>query len=369
MNRPHLDHLAGLLLGSALLLVAGASGRAQECLDCHGLAGSTVTFKDGSEKDVTIDPDAWAASVHGQMALACTDCHTEHAEYPHPELEARSARDYTLSHYTSCQQCHEDQFQKQIDGVHMKVIAAGNKNAAVCSDCHNPHVQKKITDEDGKLTLEGRVGIPGTCARCHGEIQERYRASVHGAALVDGNHDVPTCIDCHGVHDIPDPRTAEFRLASPRLCADCHTDAQKMAKYGLSTRVLRTYVADFHGSTVTLFQRQHPDQVTNKPVCYDCHGVHDIASKSDPKKSLHVKANLLTTCQKCHPDATVNFPDAWLSHYIPTRDRAPLVYWARLAYQILIPTVVGGMALFVASDFVRRRIDRRRERRGHVEPE
>jgi hypothetical protein len=141
-----------------------------------------------------------------------------------------------------------------------------------------------------------------------------------------------------------------------------------MAKYKLSTQVLRTYVADFHGSTVTLFERRHPDQVTNKPVCYDCHGIHDIASKSDPKKSLQVKANLLATCRKCHPDATENFPDSWLSHYIPTRDRAPLVYWARLAYQILIPGVVGGMALFVASDFVRRRLDRRRQRGHRVEP-
>jgi hypothetical protein len=129
-------------------------------------------------------------------------------------------------------------------------------------------------------------------------------------------------------------------------------------------------VADFHGSTVTLFQRRHPDQVTNKPVCYDCHGIHDIASKSDPGKGLQVKANLLKTCQKCHPDASTNFPEAWLSHYVPTRDRAPVVYWARLAYQILIPGVVGGMALFVVSDFVRRRIDRRRhlERRHRVEP-
>ena len=82
-----------------------------------------------------------------------------------------------------------------------------------------------------------------------------------------------------------------------------------------------------------------------------------------------MKANLLQTCQKCHPDATANFSDAWLSHYIPTRERTPLVYWSRLAYQILIPGVVGGMALFVASDFLRRRLDRRRhlERRHRGE--
>jgi hypothetical protein len=140
-----------------------------------------------------------------------------------------------------------------------------------------------------------------------------------------------------------------------------------MAKYKLSTDVLRTYVADFHGTTVTLFQRRHPDQVTNKPVCYDCHGIHDIASKTDPKKGLQVKGNLLQTCQKCHPDASTNFPDAWLSHYIPTRDRTPAVYWSRVAYNFLIPGVVGGMVLFVASDFVRRRIDRRKQGQPRID--
>jgi hypothetical protein len=357
---------APLLLVSALLLPAAAA-RAQECLDCHGQPGSSVAFKDGSSKDVTIDAKAWSESVHGSTGLGCTDCHPGHDTYPHPQVDARSDRDYTLSHYTTCEQCHDEQFKRQLDGVHMKVIAAGNKRAAVCSDCHNPHVQKKITAEDGKLLPEGRLAVPRTCARCHGTIQAQYRQSVHGAALVNGNPDVPTCIDCHGVHNIPDPRTAQFRLQSPRICADCHTDKKKMAKYKLSTQVLRTYVADFHGSTVTLFERRHPDQVTNKPVCYDCHGVHNIARVDDPKRGLEVKENLLRTCRKCHPDATENFPDAWLSHYIPTRDRAPVVYWARLAYQILIPGVVGGMVLFVASDFVRRQVDRRRKRQDPVE--
>jgi hypothetical protein len=212
------------------LLLCCSLATAQECLDCHGQAGGSVSFKDGSAKDVTIDPHAWEGSVHGQAGIGCSDCHAEHTEYPHPPLAAGSARDYTLANYTTCETCHEEQFKRQLDGVHLKLIAAGNKNAAVCSDCHNPHAQKKITGDDGQLLPEGRVGIPATCARCHQEIQGQYRESVHGQALVDGNPDVPTCIDCHGVHDIPDPRTTEFRLASPRMCADCHTDAKKMAK-------------------------------------------------------------------------------------------------------------------------------------------
>ena len=329
---------------------------------------------------MTVDKAAWEASVHGSMGLGCTDCHADIKEYPHPDLGDRSSRDLTLRLYTSCQQCHEDQFKKTLDSVHQKALAAGHKGAAVCADCHNPHTQKKITVEEPegasaekeasklkRLTPEARLQIPLTCARCHAAIYEQYKTSVHGAVLVSGNPDVPTCIDCHGVHDIADPTTARFRLASPRMCADCHTDRKKMAKYELSTEVLRTYVADFHGSTVTLFERQHPEQMTNKPVCYDCHGIHDIASKSDPRKGLQVKENLLHTCQKCHPGAGTNFPDAWLSHYVPTRDRNPVVYWARAAYNVLIPGTIGGMLLFVGSDFVRRLIDRRKKGQHRID--
>jgi hypothetical protein len=367
MRRP--PFAARLLLASGLLLPASAT-RAQDCLDCHGQPGLTVTFRDGSTMDATIDPKAWAASVHGSIGLPCADCHPGHEEYPHPEVTAASARDYTLFHYTTCQQCHEEQFKQQLDSVHIKAIAAGNKSAAVCSDCHNPHTQKRITGENGRLLPEARIAIPRTCARCHGAIYAKYRQSVHGAALVTGNPDVPTCIDCHGVHNIANPLTPEFRLASPHLCAHCHTDRKRMAKYHLSTQVLRTYVADFHGSTVTLFERRQPGQVTNVPVCTDCHGVHDIVRVDDPKYGLEIKANLLRTCRKCHPNATTNFPSAWLSHYIPSPQHNALVYWAQVFYNILIPTVVGGMALFVAADFVRRRIDRRRhlERRRRGEP-
>ena len=356
-----------LLLGSLSLLLAAAGSEAQECLDCHSQPGSAVTFANGDTRDVTIDPKAWEASVHGSAGLSCTDCHAEIKEYPHPDLGERTARDLTLRLYTSCQQCHEEQFKQQLDSVHEAALAAGNKKAAVCADCHDPHTQPKITGEDGTLLPAARVAIPRTCARCHASIYEQYRQSVHGAALVTGNPDVPTCIDCHGVHNIADPRTARFRLASPLMCARCHTDERKMAKYGLSTEVLRTYVADFHGSTVTLFERRHPDQMTNKPVCYDCHGIHDIASGKDPRKGLLVKENLLRTCRKCHPDATIAFPDSWLSHYVPTRNRNPLVYWARVGYDVLIPSVVGGMLFFVGTDFYRRRREARRRVRRRTD--
>ncbi len=97
------------------------------------------------------------------------------------------------------------------------------------------------------------------------------------------------------------------------------------------------------------------DQETNKPVCYDCHGVHDIKRADDPEKGLQVKENLLVKCQKCHPDASDNFPTAWLSHYIPSPDHYPLVYYVNLFYKFFIPTVLGGMAILVVLDVPEKR--------------
>jgi predicted CXXCH cytochrome family protein len=351
------------LLGPTLFLLLDGRGFAQEaCLECHGLPGQELAFKGGDKKDASLDPAAFAASAHGIAGLDCQTCHAEHSDYPHSEVKEETARRYELARAAVCQGCHEEQAKKFADGVHNAMLQSGNEKAAVCTDCHDPHRAGRLTDPDkGTLLAASRGAVPRTCARCHGAVYEQYRASAHGAALADeGNPDVPTCIDCHTVHSTPDPRTARFRVNSPKICARCHTDEKKMARYRLSTAVLRTYVADFHGSTVTLFQKAHPDQQTNKPVCYDCHGVHDIPHASDPRKGLRVKENLLRACRKCHPEATAAFPDAWMSHFIPDPEHTPLVYWVRRFYDVLIPLTIGGMLAFVALDYARRRRDRPR---------
>ena len=330
------------------------------CLACHDQPGMTRTLPNGEILSLTIDQTHFSASAH--QGLNCTDCHKNISDFPHPELKAQSLRDFSLQMYTTCEQCHATQYNQTLDSVHQKALAGGNTNAAICTDCHNPHSQTQITDKaSGKILPEARVLIPQVCARCHSAIYDQYKSSVHGAALIgNGNTDVPTCIDCHGVHSIEDPTTAAFRLNSPQLCAKCHTDASIMSKYGISTQVLNTYVADFHGTTVTLFEKLSPDQVTNKPVCFDCHGVHNIQKVDDPVYGLAMKQNLLTACQRCHPNASSNFPDAWMSHYIPSPTHDALVYYVNLFYKIFIPSVIGGMAIFVISDIVRRLLERRK---------
>jgi predicted CXXCH cytochrome family protein len=224
-------------------------------------------------------------------------------------------------------------------------LAEGKLEAAVCTDCHGAH--------EIPVPNEPRERISHTCQQCHSTIFDEYATSVHGEALLgESNPDVPTCIECHGVHNIGDPTTNLFRIRSPQLCAECHADEELMVEYEISTQVFDTYVADFHGSTVTIFEHQDPNVETNKAVCYDCHGVHDIHAPDDPEAGI--KANLLVTCQQCHPDATANFPDSWTSHFEPSPEHNPLVYYVNLFYKFVIPATVAFFVFMVLTDIYRR---------------
>jgi len=333
------------------------------CLGCHNQPNLSKTLPSGETLSLFIDSSLFNHGVHSQEDVACVDCHTNISTFPHPNFKADDLRQVSIQLYTSCEACHADQYNKVLDSVHQKALAGGNFNAAVCTDCHNPHQQTRITDKTtGELLPEARLRIPQTCARCHSAIYDAYKNSVHGKALtVQGNLDVPTCIDCHGVHNIQDPTTVQFRNDTPLLCAKCHTDPKIMDKYGISTQVLNTYVADFHGTTVTLFEQISPNTPTNKPVCTDCHGVHNISDVNDPATGIAIKQNLLTKCQRCHPNVTTaSFTDAWMSHYVASPTKFPLVYYVNLFYKFIIPAVIGGMLLFVITDFIRRMIEARK---------
>jgi hypothetical protein len=135
-----------------------------------------------------------------------------------------------------------------------------------------------------------------------------------------------------------------------------------MSRYGISTTVFGTYVADFHGTTATLFQERPGDRL-DEAVCYDCHGAHNIVA-ADAANSPVSKQNLLKTCQRCHPGATANFPNAWVGHYQPSPKRSPAVYYARLFYMILIPGVIAFFIIVVTWDMVHGIVQRMRSSRG-----
>ena len=324
------------------------------CASCHSLENLSLTLANGDVLDLTVTADTLAHSVHGEgnewQALACVDCHDGY-RFPHEPVTAENSRAYSLEKYPACGECHETKYDQAQDSVHAIALEEGELEAAVCTDCHGAH--------DTPPPAEPRERISQTCRQCHSTIFDEYAESVHGEALLsEGNEDVPTCINCHGVHNINDPTTAQFRVRSPELCASCHADTELMNKYEISTEVFDTYVADFHGTTVILFEHQDPNVETNKAVCYDCHGVHNIQKPDDPESGI--KNNLLETCRQCHPDATENFPDSWTSHFRPSMENNPLVYLVNSFYWLVIPGTLGFFGFLVVTDIYRRIILRRR---------
>ena len=234
-----------------------AHNPAQDCETCHRFLDTDLTLDSGETIPLKVDTETILNSMHGSnltdsygyTPFQCTDCHSNKETYtfPHQNILPDDKRSFVTRRSAICEDCHAAVSEKHGDSTHAAARAEGNLDAATCIDCHGAH--------DVHKAGEPREAISQTCGNCHTEINEEYEASVHGEALLgEQNPDVPLCIDCHGVHDITDPTTAQYRLDSPQLCATCHADEELMSEYDLSHHVLDTYVADFHGTTVELFE-------------------------------------------------------------------------------------------------------------------
>ena len=302
-----------VVLMTALLLVQQAPAAAPDadtCLACHTDPQLSTTTVDGKPLALHVDASVFAKSVHAR--LACADCHTGKSEVPHEPRNFSSHRDLTLAYDEQCRRCHFANYTKTLDSVHQASVARGDRTAPVCVDCHGSHdIQKPSAAAHAHLA--DLRALPRGCRRV-----VRARACTAATSRAPATADVPVCTDCHRSHDIGGPHQQQWELQTPELCGRCHANETLMKKYGLSTAVLRTYLADFHGKTASL--RQHQGTTPNGRVvarCTDCHGVHDIQKASDPTSPV-MKANLQKTCTKCHADANANFPGAWLSHYEPS---------------------------------------------------
>jgi len=388
-------------------------GEPKSCADCHGTRQAILEALQGLKKSVSesrlarlvVKPDG-EGSVH-KGTVDCSACHPAAEEFPHPAkmtltgtctecheeaLEAinasahgdpggnektkaacwdchgghdiRRASDprstlYPQNVIKTCLKCHDK--REYLDGVHgLGILRSGLEVAATCVSCHGKHDIQSSRETDSRTA---RRNISRTCGECHIQVAKVYVKSVHGAALGEkDNPDVPTCVDCHEAHGTRDPYRPRFRISSPNICGKCHRDESLMSKYGLSTEVFSTYVADFHGTTAELFQAVTPDQALNQAVCYDCHGYHDCESVREVGQT-RVKERLLGRCRACHPDATANFLSAWLGHYVPSPDRYALIYYVNLFYLLIIPGTIGFFLLYIGID-VAGQIRKRRQKVG-----
>jgi len=347
------------------------------CYSCHVDSNLTGSFDDGDTIFLSVDSLEFQQSIHGRNNLICEDCHQETIQIPHREssqincptchiedvatkpydfsfllieLPYSNRREMTLALNNNCLPCHEDEFALTADSIHGEILSAGNVFAPLCVDCHGSH---DVSDPN-----QPRNKISKTCGSCHKAVFSTYQISVHSKALEeDSNLDVPTCVDCHGVHSVLGPRDLDFRNSSVMICGDCHSKPKIMEKYGISTDVLETYIEDFHGRTVNLFRIQQEGNPSNKAVCYDCHGIHNILPADNPQSQVYPE-NLQYTCGRCHEDANITFPEAWLSHFSPDLESTPALYYVNTIYPLLIAGTLGGMGLYIILDARKRLTER-----------
>ncbi len=232
------------------------------------------------------------------------------------------------------------------NSVHGQALLGGNKNAATCVDCHNSH--EIISGRDSKSSVF-KLNIPQTCGKCHSDIVKTYSESIHGKAIAKGNMDAPVCTDCHGEHNILSPRNPKsqvsFQHVSKEVCAPCHSSVKLSSKYGIAANRFSTFKDSYHG----LALEGGSAEVAN---CASCHGYHDIKQSSDPTSSVN-KANLVNTCGRCHPGANENFAVGNV-HVTLEREQEPILYWISTIYIILIIVVIGGMFIHNLFDLIKK---------------
>jgi cytochrome b subunit of formate dehydrogenase len=387
----------------------------QDCLACHG--DNTLTEDvNGKPVSLFVDEGKLKHSIHGSLSLVCVDCHTDvkslaheappkkitcaqcHADaqtaYSHSshalaaksgKMPAASCEDCHAGPHeilavddakspvnhanipVTCGRCHGQKFLMESNGqsaqpflsyqesVHGRAVEKGSLKAAVCTDCHGAH--EIIPANDAKSPIY-KFNVPGTCGKCHIEVQQKFMASIHGQGIARGNGLAPVCTDCHGIHSIlshknPNSPVAEQNV-SRDTCAPCHEGVRLSKEFGLPGNRVSSYLDSYHGLAA-----QGGSVVAAN--CSSCHGVHDILPSSDPHSSIN-RANLDATCGKCHKGVTQKFTLTRVHTQDGTQSRdidSIAVRWVRLIYIPLIILVIGAMALHNLIIWRRKMIDRR----------
>ena len=108
------------------------------------------------------------------------------------------------------------------DSIHGRApLKMGLIVAPSCNDCHGVHDIKRSVDRSAPIH---RAHVARTCGKCHVKVEQIYNRSVHGQLLAKGDPNGPVCTDCHTAHEIEPPVNGHFKAASDQRCGRCHQD-------------------------------------------------------------------------------------------------------------------------------------------------
>ena len=127
------------------------------CLACHETPGRLLMLSSGEWLALTVDRQTLATSAHAETS--CSGCHARQSSLPH-RATPESRRDLMLTVSGACAQCHQEEHEGYVAGVHGVSQGLGISRAATCVDCHSGHAVKPVKQwsDDEKAAR---------CAACH----------------------------------------------------------------------------------------------------------------------------------------------------------------------------------------------------------
>ncbi len=174
--------------------------------------------------------------------------------------------------------------------VNMKIFSKSIHKDLECISCHEHAAVEEFPHPE---RLE-----PVRCGSCHENEQVDFDSGIHGKALARKALYAPTCIECHGTHNVLPASTPEaptFKMNIPYLCGKCHREGAPVANvYDISEHnILENYSQSIHGEG--LFKQG----LIVSAACIDCHSSHMILPHTYPSSTISLH-NVAKTCMKCH---------------------------------------------------------------------
>lgn len=210
----------------------------------------------------------------------------------------------TLPTSEDCRDCHARQEDEHLSAP--ALLYDGDVHSEMgfgCLACHGSGGSDALDTGAGFLSSPRRERIPELCGRCHADgafmrqfnpalrvdqVSE-YWTSVHGLRLRQGDPNVATCVDCHPAHQIRRPSDPESSVHPVKLletCGRCHSDPERMGRYGVPTDQVERYRESIHAEKLL------QDGDLSAPVCNDCHGNHGAAPPGI--------SSVRNVCGQCH---------------------------------------------------------------------
>ena len=331
------------------------------CVKCHSnvTTSSNPICKNSGKVDCASchaeEVDKYVLSQHGKLhaegnkkSAYCTDCHGTHNTLKKDNLQSTT---FVRNIPTLCENCHNDAekvggnaaikaqeglTEKYSMSIHGKgLLESGLTVTATCADCHTSHSELPASDP---LSSVHPDNIPGTCAKCHLGIYEKFRNSIHSPEITKTDNELPGCADCHKSHSIERVDRSDFRTGIIDQCGRCHMD------------VTETYFDTFHGKVTKLGS-------VKTAHCYDCHGSHEILPIYDQNSTLSRK-NIVETCKSCHPNSNRMFV-GYLTHATHhDKDMYPYLYYTFWAMTILLVSVFAFFGIHTILWFFRAMSDK-----------